>query len=53
MNNPVRLAKERLEKMEEVYTEEDIKKICGIIGGRTASAGRRRHRPAGCRSPAF
>ena len=31
VNNPVRLAKERLEKMEEVYTEEDIKKICSII----------------------
>lgn len=29
--DPVRLAKERLEKMEQVYTEEDIKKVCGII----------------------
>lgn len=27
----VRLAKERLEKMEEVYTEEDIRKVCGIM----------------------
>lgn len=29
--NPVRLTKERLEKLEEVYTEEDIKQICTII----------------------
>lgn len=29
--NPVRLAKERLEKLEEVYTEEEIKQICAII----------------------
>ena len=29
--DPVRLAKERLEKMEQVYTEEDIKKVCSII----------------------
>lgn len=29
--NPVRLAKERLEKLEEVYTEDDIKQICVII----------------------
>ena len=29
--DPVRLAKERLEKMEQIYTEEDIKKVCGII----------------------
>lgn len=29
--NPVRLAKERLEKLEEVYTEEEIKQICTII----------------------
>lgn len=27
----VRLAKERLQKMEEVYTETDIKKVCSII----------------------
>lgn len=27
----VRLAKERLQKMEEVYTEADIKKVCSII----------------------
>lgn len=29
--NTVRLAKERLQKMEEVYNEADIKKICAII----------------------
>ena len=29
--DPVRLAKDRLEKMEQVYAEEDIKKVCGII----------------------
>ena len=29
--DPVRLAKDRLEKMEQIYTEEDIKKVCGIL----------------------
>lgn len=30
-NQVVRIAKERLERMEEVYTEEDIRKVCEII----------------------
>lgn len=30
-NHAVRIAKERLERMEEVYTEEDIRKVCDII----------------------